>query len=73
MLGRVRLMLWVAVGLAALALLWFTVRPPSPPRDIVAAETPLTAIGGAFMLVGADGQPFASTRLTGKPFAIFFG
>ena len=73
MLGRVRLLLWVAVGFAALALLWLTVRPPAPPRDIVSSETPLTAIGGPFTLIGSDGQPFASTKLAGKPFAIFFG
>ena len=73
MLGRVRLLLWVAVGFAALALLWLAVRPPSPPRDIVSSATPLTAIGGPFTLIGSDGQPFASTKLAGKPFAIFFG
>ena len=73
MLGRVRLLLWIAVGIAALALLWLAVRPPSPPRDIVSSATPLTAIGGPFTLVGSDGKPFASTKLAGKPFAIFFG
>ena len=73
MLGRVRLILWVAVGIAALALLWLTVRPPAPPRDIVTSQTPLSTIGGPFSLVGSDGQPFASSRLANKPYAIFFG
>ena len=73
MFGRLRLLLWIAVGIAALALLWLTVRPPSPPRDIVANQTPLSALGGPFTLVGSDGKPFASTKLAGTPFAIFFG
>jgi len=30
-------------------------------------------MGGPFTLTGADGKPFPSTRLAGKPYAIFFG
>ena len=30
-------------------------------------------IGGPFTLTGADGGTFSSTRLAGKPYAIFFG
>ncbi|HEX8840661.1 MAG TPA: SCO family protein, partial [Sphingomicrobium sp.] len=29
--------------------------------------------GGRFTLVGADGKPFSSERLAGKPYAIYFG
>jgi protein SCO1/2 len=31
------------------------------------------SFGGPFTLVGSDGQPFPSSRLAGKPYAIFFG
>lgn len=30
-------------------------------------------IGGPFTLIAPDGSPFPSTKLAGKPFAIFFG
>jgi protein SCO1/2 len=30
-------------------------------------------VGGAFTLLGADDKPFSSVRLSGKPYAIFFG
>ena len=73
MLGKVRIALWALVVLAALVLMWFTIRPPSPPRDIVSSELPLSSIGGPFTLVGSDGEAFSSTKLAGKPFAIFFG
>jgi protein SCO1/2 len=39
------------------------------------AETGSAAasFGGPFTLVGADGRPFSSSALAGKPYAIFFG
>ncbi|HEX6988711.1 MAG TPA: SCO family protein, partial [Bacillota bacterium] len=33
----------------------------------------LGTIGGPFTLTGTDGQPFASSRLNGRPAALFFG
>ncbi len=33
----------------------------------------LSNLGGPFTLVGSDGKPFSSTKLSGKPFVIFFG
>jgi protein SCO1/2 len=30
-------------------------------------------LGGPFTLVGADGSPFSSSKLNGRPYAIFFG
>ena len=69
---RFRIVLWalVALALAALAVLLLVPRKtPNQPMDIVSAST----FGGPFTLVGADGQPFASQRLAGKPYAIFFG
>lgn len=73
MLGRLRLMLWGLVALAAAALVFLLTRPEPELPAPTQTELPLASIGGPFTLVGADGQPFASTRLAGKPFAIFFG
>jgi protein SCO1/2 len=69
-LSRLRLMLWVLVGLVAVgvvALVWQQSAQKQP------FTQPLGTIGGPFTLVGVDGQPFASSRLNGKPAAIFFG
>ena len=72
-MARVRIILWGLVAIAAAALVFLLARPapelPAPTQSAL----PLTAIGGPFTLVGADGQPFSSTRLAGKPHAIFFG
>jgi len=69
---RVRLILWIAVGVAALvAAALFVVRPT--PRPSPATSSSIADIGGPFTLTGSDGQPFASSRLGGRPFAIFFG
>ena len=32
-----------------------------------------STIGGPFTLIGADGKPFSSAKLGGKPYAIYFG
>ena len=32
-----------------------------------------SSFGGSFTLVGADGQPFSSSQLAGKPYALYFG
>ena len=71
-LKRVRLTLWLLVGLAVIgagALL--LIRRGTV--DAPAASTLNPAMGGSFTLVGTDGQPFLSNRLEGKPYAIFFG
>ncbi len=69
-LARLRLLLWVAVGIVAagiVVLLW----RQSEPQQV--SSTPLGSIGGPFTLTGSDGQPFASSRLNGRPAALFFG
>ena len=73
MVARLRILLWALVALAAAALVFLLTRPA--PELPAATETalPLVEVGGPFTLIGADGQPYASTRLAGKPFAIFFG
>lgn len=72
MFGKVRIILWGMVLAAAAAFGFLLTREPELPEP-TQTELPLASIGGPFTLVGADGKPFASTRLAGKPFAIFFG
>lgn len=68
---QVRIILWVAVALAALlaGILFLTQNPDRPATQQVTQS----ALGGPFTLVGADGRPFSGSRLAGKPYAIFFG
>jgi len=73
MFGKLRLILWGLVVMAAAALAFLLTRPDPELPAPSATQMPLASIGGPFTLVGADGQPFASARLAGKPFAIFFG
>ena len=72
MFSKVRIILWGLVLVVAGTLVFLLTREPRLPQA-TQSEMPLASIGGPFTLVGADGQPFASARLTGKPFAIFFG
>lgn len=73
-LARARTLLWILValalaGVAALLLI---------PRATTDTTQPATAaaqssLGGPFTLVGGDGKPFSSSKLAGKPYAIYFG
>ena len=69
---QVRILLWAAVAVALIVAGYLLVRKPEQ-----VGPTPqtveLSSMGGPFTLVGSDGQPFNSTRLNGKPHAIFFG
>jgi len=50
---------------------YLMLRPvPEPTTD---QAFTVSSMGGPFTLTGADGKPFPSTRLAGKPYAIFFG
>ena len=72
-LKRVRILLWVLVVLAvagAAALLLLRSGPAHPPPSAAASQG---SFGGPFTLVGADGKPFSSQALAGKPYAIYFG
>jgi protein SCO1/2 len=74
-LKQVRLLLWALVALALVgAAALFLIpreRTASGSHDDAAVET--ASFGGPFTLVGADGKPFSSQRLAGKPYAIYFG
>ena len=71
---RVQLALWLLAGIAAIAGLVLALNPPEPGSKAPAtSELPIASIGGPFTLTGSDGRPFASSRLAGKPAAIFFG
>jgi protein SCO1/2 len=54
--------------LAAAALL--LVRRGDVPQDTSRSQS---TFGGQFTLTGAGGKPFASSKLAGKPYVIFFG
>ena len=69
-LSRLRFLLWVVVGIVALGMVVLIWRQSEPPQT---ASTPLGTIGGPFTLTGTDGKPFPSSRLNGRPAAIFFG
>ena len=70
-LAKLRIILWVVVGAAALGaiiLLWRQAAPEQTESTSFAAS-----FGGPFTLTASDGQPFPSSKLNGKPAALFFG
>jgi protein SCO1 len=73
-LRRIRLSLWILIGLAALGTIALYVFPRDQTDAPQAASGPAkTSFGGPFTLAGADGRPFSSQALAGKPYAIYFG
>lgn len=68
-LRTVRILLWLVVFAVLAGITLVLVRD----REELAQPTAAASFGGPFTLVGADGQPFASSRLAGKPHAMFFG
>ena len=65
---RLRIALWVLVAIAALGGVLLVLQRPAPN-----ARPEMATIGGPFTLTGSDSRPFPSSRLNGKPAAIFFG
>lgn len=65
---NLRIILWLLVAIAAVGgiVLAFQ-RPPS------SSSQELATMGGPFTLTGSDGKSFPSSRLNGRPAAIFFG
>jgi protein SCO1 len=73
-LKQVRKLVWVLVALAVAgvaALLLIRSGPNHVPQ--ATQPTAQASFGGPFTLVGADGKPFSSAALAGKPYVIFFG
>ena len=71
MLKPARIVLWTAAlaAVAGFAAAWIIGRGlPDPGRLPLAAQ-----IGGPFELTTQDGSRFVSTKLAGRPFALFFG
>jgi len=69
---QVRILIWILVALALAGFAYVLLRPPTTATAPKMSVTP-SSFGGPFTLVGADGKPFPSSRLAGKPHAIFFG
>jgi len=67
-----RIVVWalVLVAGAILAIFLLTPRPDSSSQG---NAIELAGFGGPFTLVGADGKAFSSSRLNGRPHALFFG
>lgn len=72
MIRTIRLLLWLLVVLAVVGFVYLAVRPVAepPPSNETA---PMVKLGGPFTLIGADGRPYSSASLNGRPYAIFFG
>ena len=74
--GRVRVLLWLLVALAVIGIArscYLVRRTPEhvSARAIRVSLKPPSA--GPFTLVDADGKPFSSQALEGKPYALYFG
>jgi len=72
-LKKLRILLWllVALAVAGMAAMLLVRRAPDPPQTMPTGTQ--ASFGGPFTLAGADGKPFDSARLLGKPYAIYFG
>ena len=65
-----RILLWALVAAALIAVAYFSLRQ----RPVEPRSTPTqVSFGGPFTLVDSKGQPFASSKLAGRPYAMFFG
>lgn len=71
-LRAIRNLLWILVAIVLVVGGAFIISDRDPPAAR-STDTVQAGLGGPFTLVGSDGQPFASSRLNGKPHAIFFG
>jgi protein SCO1 len=73
-LKQVRLLLWLVVALALIGTASLYLISRSQTHVPEATSGPVkSSFGGPFTLVGADGKPFSSEALSGKPYAIYFG
>jgi len=70
---RLRYILWIGVALAALVLGYLLLSPAPQNHSGSGKSVAGSHFGGPFTLVGADGQPFSSGQLAGKPYVLYFG
>ena len=68
---RLRVVLWILVALAVVGAGYLLIRGSGQQSETNTVSS--ISFGGPFTLTGADGQPFSSLELAGKPYAIFFG
>lgn len=71
-LKNVRLLLWTLVAIALAGAAAFVLISGRQGNESKPA-TAQSSFGGPFTLVGADAKTFSSARLTGKPYALYFG
>ncbi len=69
-LKRLRIALWMLVGVAGLGLGALSSSLVWPQEESV---RPTTTIGGHFTLIDEDGRRFTTTSLSERPFAVYFG
>lgn len=69
-LKQLRFLLWLLVAVAVVGTAAILL-----PRghDAPTSTGEQSSFGGPFTLTGGDGQPFSSSQLHGKPYAIYFG
>lgn len=74
-MSHIRYVLWalVAVVVIWLGVLLFGQAQSNPVTQAPETSAALSAFGGPFTLVGADGRPFSSAQLAGKPYLLYFG
>jgi protein SCO1/2 len=68
----VRTLLWLLIGVAIAGTAAILLLHRGGPRPPVLSSAK-ASFGGPFTLTGADGKPFSSKQLLGKPYALYFG
>jgi protein SCO1/2 len=68
---QLRMLLWALVALALAGAAALLLIPRAQRSSEQHSGSP--SFGGPFTLMGADGKPFSSQALAGKPYAIYFG
>lgn len=69
-----RLLAWLLVALSAIGIVALYLITSERSQTPEASAGPVkTNFGGPFTLIGADGKPFSSQMLAGKPYAMYFG
>lgn len=74
MLKQARVLAWLLVALATIGILALYLVSSERAQTAESSAGPVkTSFGGPFTLIGADGKPFSSQALAGKPYALYFG